>query len=415
MTAQTEQERSPNEAEVDFFPWDEDEEVSQLKELIGDRELDLIKVGTSGYMVVRRNQENPDIVAEAPWVLFDFDDTAARTTYDKTERCWASLEEMGLPEDLVKFCDKICRVDFGEAGKLYQPELEMRLVTLALQLKIEGQDQETIESRLGNAITEMIRTKNLSDFVVLDEIRDLYKKTRYTSTLYPDTLGTLKRLHNPGKRPINIAFLTHGDPYFQLSKTITLMDQSPEVSAIFLTKTKKGKFFSELVELNPFKDVPIRYSYDETERDEGILFQKWQVMVTLCDDDPNQIESINKCAQDLGMAGLGAVRVRRSGAKRADTPLSVIPEGSAEIITSDTLMDTDIFEAAFKELQTRILEKFVIKALKNHFYQSMLGDLDFKRMVQTISENRGRDYDEELQILLALADIEMRSLMIDED
>lgn len=75
-------------SEVRNFPWGEAEEQRRLLEILNGLNTELTPIPGAGYIVHNREQE---LMAEAPWVLLDFDDTAARTTQDK-ENCHEELQ-----------------------------------------------------------------------------------------------------------------------------------------------------------------------------------------------------------------------------------------------------------------------------------------------------------------------------------
>ncbi len=399
-----------NVAEVEFFPLAPDDELKALKEIVGDREVEVRAVGDAGYFITRKGTH---VVAEAPWALVDFDDTAAKTTYDKKERCWPAVEAMGISPDLVKFCDKISRVNFGEAGIIYEPELEMRLISRALEMAKAGNTDDAIKLALADMRRDIVLNGAIADHAVAEDVQGVYDETRYTPTLYPDAPETLKRLHADESRPLNVALLTYGDPQFQLRKTLNLMDQSDVLGSVFLTKVKKGNFFKSLLETNPFADMPLQYTYDETERGVGINFRDWRVMVTLFDDDPSQVESFNKFATDEGIAGMGVVRVRREGAQRSDRDVA-IPRGSAEVRPSDTLLDSQIFEQTLSLLEAVQMESYLLDMLKEYPPQQVIDHPNVPGLISAIAQRRGQDFDTARANLLASAGVKVGGLSIDE-
>ncbi|MBP9816056.1 hypothetical protein KBD09_02355 [Candidatus Woesebacteria bacterium] len=395
-----------NVAEVEFFPLAPDDELEALKEIIGEREVDVRAIGDAGYFITRKG---PHVIAEAPWALVDFDDTAAKTTSDKKDRCWPAVEGIGVSPDLVQFCDKISRVNFGEAGVIYEPELEMRLLTRAIEMAKSGSDEGAIKLALADMRKEIVLNGAFNEHAVAEDVQGIYDETRYTSTLYPDVAETLTRLRGGEERPINVALLTYGDPQFQLRKTLSLIDDNEALGSIFLTKVKKGDFFKSLLEDNPFADMPLQYTYPETERGVGINFRDWRVMVTLFDDDPSQVASFNTFAEEQGIPGLGVVRVRREGAKRSDRDLD-IPRGSAEMRPSDTYLDAEIFEQALTRLEAIQMENFIVEALKEHHPQVLLAEPDVKDLIQAIANRKGLSFEEARSRILELAGVPERTL-----
>lgn len=371
--------------QTDYFPHNSEVELQRLKEILKGKEVITIPLGDAGYIVHNANQE---IVAEAPWVLLDFDDTAARATQDKRE-CWNKLQEMGIPEEVIQYCDKVSRIDFGRAGVIYEPELEMRLVSLALDYFRSGKsDIEELRKSLKQARATLVGQKNLDQYEIDEEVSTLYRQTRYTSSLYPDTISTLQRLRGGPEKPANIAILTYGDPEFQLIKTVRLLDEERDrVSQIWLSRVRKGDFFKTLLQLNPFRALPIKYTYPETPRNVGINFSDLQVMVTLFDDDPKQIESFNEIAQQEGIVGLGVIRVRRKGTKRSERDIR-LGQRVGEIHPSDSYLDSNLYEATIRELSARMIEDFLLNQIQTHGDKA-LKDPKTPNLIEAIADYRG--------------------------
>lgn len=296
-----------------------------------------------------------------------------------------------MPPVAVKLCDRLSRVDFGLDGEIYEPELEQRLVTLVLAtIQTGGQDEGVLQQRLAEARSSMVLGRALASYPIDPRVRELYQRTRYTSTLYPDTVGTLHRLRGGTQRPTNMAILTYGDPVFQLAKTARLLaTQEGGINQIWLTRVRKGDFFRNLLQVNPFRLLPLKYVYPETDRGAGINFQDWRIMVTLFDDDPRQVESFNSIAAKEKIAGLGVVRVRRAGVKRSDKPI-LVGHRAAEVIPSDTLLDTDIFQGAIDELSARLIEDFLIEMVNTHGVMA-LRDNQAPNLIAAIASCRSID------------------------
>ena len=64
------------------FPLSNQEELKRLRELVGKSEVEIIDLGEFGYVI--HNNRNT-IIAEAPWILLDFDDSTAETSKDKVK------------------------------------------------------------------------------------------------------------------------------------------------------------------------------------------------------------------------------------------------------------------------------------------------------------------------------------------
>lgn len=371
--------------EANEFPLSNSDELKRLKEIVGPLDVEIIDLGEYGYVI--HNNHNI-ITAESPWILVDFDDTGAKTSEDK-KTCKNRLLDLGISEDIIKYCDKKSRVDFGERGVIYEPILDKIFLTIALG---NTNSEEETKALIDDARVKLLNSKKFSDYPINDGIDLIYRQTRYTSTLYPDTKDTLITLNDyPSGMANNLAIFTYGDPEFQLSKTLPLLKETHEINQIWLTKSKKGDFLKELINKNVFKDLPIHYHYPETDRDVGIPFAdpKWQTKLLLFDDDPNQVKNFNKIADELGLLGLGTVRVRREGVKRSEKETE--PHNrTMEVTASDTLLDTDLFQNAAMELQIRSLERSAIEILKK-FGPEAMGNSDFAMHIEAISNVRGLD------------------------
>ncbi len=373
----TPQNELPSEAE--YFPHTKELEIQKLKETLKGTEARVIPIGDSGYIIQIDTQK---IIAEAPWILTDYDDTGAKTSEDKRE-CKRRLGEIGVLPDVIKYCDTEARVNFGEKGKIYEPELDKRFLTIALtEIKNGNLDLNVIQEKIDSAREQMLSSKDIQSFDVDVDIENIYKETRYTSTLYPDTISTLKSIKAiGGVADANLAVFTYGDPQFQLEKVLPLI-QGELVNQVWLTKTQKGMFLEDLVKEGPFKDIEMDYAYPETPRGVGIDFAKWNIHVILFDDDPKQIANFNQSSTKLELENLSVFRVRRNNVKTTST--ETIPQTSVgEIQMSDTILDTGLFTEALVEIYVRTVEKQVVENIKragnlNNIYQK---DLDLIQLV----------------------------------
>ncbi len=367
--------------EIPFFPLSPSDELQRICELGRQVDCSVIPIPGAGYVV---HKNDSPYIAEAPLVLLDFDDTGAQTTSDKVH-CWEEIQALGIPQEVVKECDKISRVYLGDEEPMYEPELEMRLLSRAKQLVDSHKSIDKILASVQKLRAELVATRNFDQQQVETAIRNIYDRTRYTSTLYPDTIESLRRLHGNDEIPTNVAILTYGDPVFQFTKTSQLLREGV-VSTVFLTTTRKGRFFQEALHENPFQHFPLVYRYTETPRGIGVDFKNWQVMVVLFDDDPKQVTSFNSVAEHEGITGLGVVRVRRAGVKRAekDTPMGALV---TEIQPSDTYLDANLFEQATKELEIRVLENFLVSAIKQSGVD-VLTDKDVARIFEIVTLDR---------------------------
>lgn len=352
---------APRDAE--YFPRSPEAELQHIQNLSEGLPVEVKPIGDKGYLI--HNNGLP-VVAEAPWIAFDFDDTAAQTVQDK-ERCWAKLEEMGFDKSVIDLCDKESRIYIGDTEKTYEPELDIRLLSVASKFRnAEGRISLSEELRIAfqQAKEQMLAKDGIATVDPDEGIEELFHQTRFRSTLYDDAIDSLRMLRGEGDRPRNIAILTYGDPSFQAEKVMPLIREGV-INQVWLTKVRKGPFFEKLVTQNPFKDIPLQYTYDETPRGNGIQFKDWCIGVTLFDDDPSQVKSFNSVAQKAGISGLGVMRVRRPGVKRAEKDTDVgRMVGEIKQHESETFLDPAIFRAAQAELEVRQVEDYVVNTIK---------------------------------------------------
>ena len=140
---------------------------------------------------------------------------------------------------------------------------------------------------------------------------------------------------------------------------------------------------------------------------------KMKVMVTLFDDDPRQVESFNKFAADNNIQGLGVVRVRRKGAKRSDIDVD-IPNGSAEVLPSDTYLDSQIFDHALALLEAKKMEEFLISSLLTYPAREVVSHLEYPSLIDAIALRRGVTSGEIENWIFAKAAVRRLGLSIDE-
>jgi hypothetical protein len=281
----------------------------------------VIRDGQSlGYVIVPLDQSRQrQIVAEAPMIFTDFDDTAAQTSSEK-KRCWQLLEAEGIPAEVIAKSDKLARIAFGhKSGEIYEPELDMRLLTYAKNQLAAGISIEHVLESLKLKTTEyldQIQAKQTIDEIepIDESIRAIFDQTRYAVELYPDTVDLLTALRDEHDVKSNVFVSTYGDPAFQFEKTVGLLHENT-VQAVMLIKTNKGDFFDALFEQNPLKTLDLSY-WDENDVGKGIDLKAYANPVIVMDDDPNQVASLNKMAIEKGLPMVALWRQRSEEHKR---------------------------------------------------------------------------------------------------
>lgn len=395
------QEFSPiPQAETDAFPRTPEDEIKHLRGLVEGKEIQVNPISDVGYIAF--NTQRP-YIAEAALALLDWDDTAAQTSKDK-KRCWDELEALGIDPEVIKHCDKISRVLVGDEEPTYEPELEMRL--LSYVKSFSGEHPIPLTSELKNSLhdlrQELIKQRSLEEQAVDPDIHDLYKRTRFTSTLYPDTLATIHTLRGLEERPFNVGILTYGDPSFQFEKVKDILD-GEDVGLVLLTKVRKGKFFKEFLKSNPLKDAPIQYTYAETPRNVGVDYAGWKIPIVLFDDDPKQVQSFRSIAESEKIHALGVARVRRQGVKRADAETE-IGRMVSEINPSDSYLDTELFKESFWELTVRGMEDWIEdQVIPQLSHDSGVLNKEVQDIIRNIAAIRNKDYSKYISEILIRA------------
>lgn len=148
---------------------------------------------------------------------------------------------------------------------------------------------------------------------------------------YDDVISAATRLGSPTDsiHRTNVGVFTYGDPYFQLLKTLELMDKNPELalSQIWLSKVPKGQFIAEAVRRKITTDLDQEYVPPELEDypgdslsyGSGYILGDTPHVVIMVDDDPRQLDSILESNEFLAQStGAQFVCIR---SKRANTKM----------------------------------------------------------------------------------------------
>jgi hypothetical protein len=328
-------------------------EWKKIHEVIKGRNVTVVPVDNAGF-IVHNNQRR--LVAENPWKLFDLDDTAVKTSESKA-RCTAVLEAVGLPQETIAYCDKLARVDFHGQGILYHPEIDKRLISLALRMfYAEDLSGEEIKNKLEKA-REVMVAGAWEDFRVDKAVEKAYRATRYAPGLYPGVLPALRSVRGKGYQGSNLAIFTRGFYDFQLYKTLPLLN---EINEVWLTEVPKGEFIRQVIRQGTHRNLPLSYVYDSTPRNIGIDFKNDQIMVILFDDSPEEVESFNQVADEEGMNHLiGVVRVKRPNIKHGDRKVAE-DKNINEVWLPGNYYDCGLWAQAVAETTARMLEDYVL-------------------------------------------------------
>jgi hypothetical protein len=236
------------------------------------------------------------------------------------------LEAEGIPAEVIAKSDKLARIAFGhKSGEIYEPELDMRLLTYAKNQLAAGISIEHVLESLKLKTTEYLdqfqAKQTFDETEPIDErIRTIFDQTRYAVELYPDTVDVLTALRDEHGVKSNVFVSTYGDPAFQFEKTVGLLQENT-VQAVMLIKTNKGDFFDALFEQNPLKTLDLSY-WDENDIGKGIDLRAYANPVIVMDDDPNQVASLNQMAIEKGLPMVALWRQRADEHKRGaiETP-----------------------------------------------------------------------------------------------
>lgn len=328
----------PNEAQS-YFPWrDTDEEIQKISEALEGIEASIVPTGDMGYMILKSDWDTT--VPATPCIIFDYDDTIVQTSHHTADNLLPGMIEPGISSQSAKTIMKLSTVDFGSAGKRYQPELAMRLASKALSLsganaaiQIQNQD-EYIETELSKLRDEMVKYGSLGQFPIDDRFAELFDPIQNPLPFYPGMDGIFERLLARTEalgKPTRQAIMTYGDPLLQARKVRSVLTQSP-IGAVFLTKVNKGNFFRELVRGNYLNSVN-----EETP-------------FIIVDDSPTQLESIaGEVTDDGRLKELGnpvrLVRARFFGAKKSERPAK-LPRGSVIAEIANESAGAELLEEA---------------------------------------------------------------------
>jgi hypothetical protein len=370
------------------FPYSPDEEERKIFDLLQGLNVEVVNMPGVGYFI--QNKDVP-YIAEAPVAAFDFDDTSGQTSQDK-KQCHQELQTLGLSSAVIKLCDEISRVYVGDTEPTYQVLLEKSLISYALNPPDRNQitSEEVLLQRLRAIRAELVQNKNFDAYPVDSRVEDIYQRTRYTVQFYMDIEQTLRLLRNH-ERPYNTVMLTYGEPVFQLTKVLPLL-RSGLITQVWLTKVRKGTYFKTLLETNPFKNIDLQYTYQETERGVGVKFKEWWIPIILFDDDAKQVESFMRMAAIEGIPLQGVTRVRRPGAKRADQPTQLYGPMTAEItpiiFEGDQAADMTFFTAVLKRLMWNASYTFV----KQELLAKGIGALEaYWEIIESLAEEVAMD------------------------
>jgi hypothetical protein len=319
------------------------EEIAQLEAIaaVCNFPVAIVPIGEDdhnlGYMIVPkyagdRNPRRP-IIIEAAIDFLDYDDTLAQTSKKKHE-CWSELEKLGISMSIVKHCDKMARLTFQAGqGSIYEPELDMRLLTHALShLDL---DESELKQEINNYLQQILSSRGSANEIfktipVDIAVRDIFNRTRFTVEPYPDTDEILRSLQgefNEDNSMIsNVFVLTYGDPLYQFAKALPLLKDGA-VQAIFLTKARKGPFLKQLFKQDPFKhstqiDAHHPVWHMNTHTLNRGFDPEGEFPIALTDDDPEQVASVDELANELGFM-IAARRLLSPDQKRAGSPTPV--------------------------------------------------------------------------------------------
>lgn len=319
----------------------------------------IVEVPDSGF-VLQFEKQRP--MAGNDWLLADLDDTLVAYSTSKEKRHalfneYIKNRGMSLSdaqsERLMELSDKFSRWKSNDkSGDQYHADAHMTSLQWAVNI-VEKSDRpvdETIDQIEENLkiikenpqemtnfgdIPFFIR-QNDRKFVVRGgniwskNLENVFTESMFKPERYADAIQAMKETSGPKDsiHRTNLGLFTYGDPYFQTSKILELMQEHPDlpVSQIWLTKVPKGEFIKKLAETQTNRNLEQDYVPPELEDTEGeglaygsgyALGQSEHVIV-MFDDSPKELASIldsNQYLKDKTGASFVVVRSRRQETK----------------------------------------------------------------------------------------------------
>lgn len=327
--------------------------IEKHKELLGPTEI--ISLGEAGLILKREtNQSAP----AKDWLLLDYDDTLAASTEIKKERLRLYVEYLQnklnltetttqfLAENIIKLADEFARWE-NPSSNIKQYHLGAHMMALSwaseylinhaqqpseevlayLRTQLDSlketiastPDKQTAAEKLAPPFyfkADKLISKNKRPW--LAEIENIFQQTSFNPPLYQEPLASIKSAETPSDNQLqNLVIFTYGEPYFQLSKVIKLLEQNPDlqVAQIWLTQTSKGKFVQAIWQKGQVSEAQL----DQVKT------------LTLVDDDPKQLKDFADCNAYMETQAqhpqLIAIRSKRPGTKTAQKDWPTHPYG----------------------------------------------------------------------------------------
>jgi hypothetical protein len=311
-------------AESQAVPSESDELKSMLisSEIIGEG-FEVTPVSDVGYVIRLPEQE---AIPGNDWVLFDQDDTLiaysdAKSVRQKNFEDYAKTTGLALDKDqcktLLSVTDKFSRWQDGDAVMYHLDAHKMALgwATSVLRATPDDQVEATLE-----AIKLQLQTEDHSipsTETSNEDLEDVFS-AMVEPPSYDDVLEAVTTLANSGtpETDVNIGIYTYGEPKFQLTKVIKLMEAQARkgkplpVSQIWLTKASKGIFIDQLVEQLEAEPA------DNTLKTE--LFDEAPHVIMLVDDSDKQLDGFSNSNRTIFPktgTRLARMRLVKSGTK----------------------------------------------------------------------------------------------------
>ncbi len=329
--------------------------IEKSKELLGP--INLIPIGEAGFLLQREQLQS---TPAKDWLLLDYDDTLAASTEIKKERLKLYTEylqeNLSLPtqavqllaENILKLADEFARWE-EQTSTIKQYHLGAHMMALSWASEYlfhhAQQSSEEILAYLTTQLNLLKQTLNLTPdnqagkheldlpfyFKAgklisktkrpwLADIENIFQQTSLNPPLYQEPLASINSAETTTNQLQNLVIFTYGEPYFQLSKVIKLLEQNPDlaIAQIWLTQTTKGKFVQELWKTGVAQ---------ATKLDQART-------LTLVDDDHKQLNGFVDCKAYMETQAphlqLIAIRSKRLGTKTVQKDWPTHPYGNLD-------------------------------------------------------------------------------------
>lgn len=314
--------------------------LEKQREKIGNYRL--IEVEGAGY-IVELTDNLP--IAGNDWIFFDYDDTLVAYTETKKrrlEKYREFLESQNLEtskdeaEEAIQIADEFARWPEDGTKATYhhnahltilswitsrlkdQPKSPKEQLTQAREILAKVREKQVVEDapfHLNQNNRLVLHTKTPWD----REMEDIFTETTLKPAAYEEMIEAAILASNPNSaNRTNLAVLTYGEPYYQLTKVIETLGESSNFkpSQLWLTKIPKGEFFEKVVETKANSRLQLEYAPGEISQTlslpAGYPLGETHHTVIVFDDNPREILSVVKSSEALSHKSKASIVCVRS-------------------------------------------------------------------------------------------------------